>query len=70
MNFRDTPTPEREADVLRAAIDLLRERLPAPWTLEPATAPAAAADPAVDAELRLQAPDGAEVTVIVEASDC
>jgi len=66
-DFRDTPAPEREADVLRAAIDLLRERLPAPWTLEPATAPAATADPAVDAELRLQAPDGAEITILVEA---
>lgn len=54
--------------MLRAAIDLLRERLPAPWTLEPPTAPAANdADPAVDAELRLQAPDGAEVTVLLEA---
>jgi hypothetical protein len=66
-DFRDTPAPEREADVLRAAIDLLRERLPAPWTLEPPTAPAAKADPAVDAELRLRAPDGAEVAVLVEA---
>lgn len=53
--------------MLRAAIDLLRERLPAPWRLESPTAPAAKADPAVDAELRLQAPDGAEVVVLVEA---
>lgn len=53
--------------MLRAAIDLLRQRLPAPWTLEPPTAPAAKADPAVDAELRLRAPDGAEVTLPIEA---
>jgi hypothetical protein len=60
------PPPEREADVLRAAVDLLRERLPATWTLEPIVEPKLR-DPRVDAELRLRAPDGGEVTVRVEA---
>jgi hypothetical protein len=60
------PAPERKADVLRASIDLLRERLPDTWTLE-ATVEPARRDPRVDAELRLRAPDGSEVTVLVEA---
>jgi hypothetical protein len=60
------PPPEREADVLRAAVDLLRERLPTTWTLDAAVEPARQ-DPRVDAELRLRAPDGGEVTVLVEA---
>jgi hypothetical protein len=64
--FSDNPPPEREADVLRAAVDLLRERLPATWTLD-ATVEPARRDPRVDAELRLRAPDGGEVIVLVEA---
>jgi hypothetical protein len=62
----ESPPPEREADVLRAAVDLLRERLPTTWTLDAAVEPARR-DPRVDAELRLLAPDGGEVTVLVEA---
>ena len=62
----DSPPPEREADVLRAAVELLRERLPASWSLD-ATVEPARRDPRVDAELRLRAPDGGEVTVLVEA---
>ena len=62
----DSLAPEREADVLRAALDLLRERLPATWALDAAVEPERR-DPRVDAELRLRAPDGGEVTVLVEA---
>src|SRR5438128_11193866 len=62
----DNPPPEREADVLRAAVELLRERLPISWTLD-ATIEAARRDPRVDAELKLRAPDGGEVTILVEA---
>jgi hypothetical protein len=52
--------------VLRAALDLVRERLPATWTLD-AVAEPARRDPRVDAELRLRAPDGGELIVLVEA---
>jgi hypothetical protein len=62
----ESPAPEREADVLRAAVDLLRERLPASWRLD-ATVEPARRDARVDAELRLRAPDGGEVIVLVEA---
>jgi hypothetical protein len=62
----DKPSPEREADVLRAAVDLLRERLPTTWTLDTTIEPARL-DPRVDAELKLRAPDGGEVTILVEA---
>jgi hypothetical protein len=58
--------PEREVDVLRVAVDLLRERLPQTWALD-ATVQPRRRDPRVDAELRLRAPDGGEVTVLVEA---
>jgi hypothetical protein len=64
--FPDNPPPEREADVLRAAVDLLRERLPVSWSLD-ATLEPVRRDPRVDAELRVRAPDGGEVTVLVEA---
>jgi hypothetical protein len=62
----DNPPPEREADVLRAAVDLLRERLPTSWTLD-ATIEPARRDPSIDAELKLRAPDGGEITILVEA---
>jgi hypothetical protein len=57
---------ERESDVLGATIDVLRERLPQTWTLEAKIEPAGR-DSRVDAELRLRAPDGGEVTILVEA---
>jgi hypothetical protein len=64
--FPSRPLPERESDVLRAVVDLLRERLPASWSLD-ATLEPARRDPRIDAELRVRAPDGGEVTVLVEA---
>jgi hypothetical protein len=60
------PSLERESDVLRLAVNLLRERLPATWSLDPLTA-APARPLGVDAEFRLRAPDGSEITVLVEA---
>lgn len=57
--------PEREADILRAAIDLLRERLPASWSLNADVEPAR--DRRVDALLTLRAPDGAETRIAIEA---
>lgn len=61
----DTLPPEREEDVLRAGIDILRARLPSSWTL--LTVESAARDLRVDAELRLRAPDGSEATILIEA---
>lgn len=52
---------------MRAAIGVLRERLPAPWILDAHLEPDALRDAGVDAELRLRAPDGAEAVVLVEA---
>jgi hypothetical protein len=65
-DLQDSPAAEREADVLRAALDLLRERLPASWGLDVSLDPPGR-DLPVDAELRLRAPDGGEVTALVEA---
>lgn len=63
--FRDTDPPARERDVLRGVVDQLRERLPPTWTLD--ISEPRGQDLMVDAELRLRAPDGGEVTVLVEA---
>lgn len=57
---------ERESDVLRAAVDVLRERLPQSWRLE-TELNSVGRNSSVDAELRLRAPDGGEITVLVEA---
>jgi hypothetical protein len=55
---------EREADVLRAAVDVLRAYLPSTWTLE-VNIPGPSR--LVDAELRLRAPDGREMVALIEA---
>src|ERR1035441_8941550 len=65
--FRNIPPPDREADVLRGSIAILRDRLPATWTAEIRAEPAPASDAGVDAELRLMAPDGTEAVVLVQA---
>lgn len=65
-NFPAGAPAERESDVLRAAVDVLRKRLPAAWTLDARTEPPNR-DPRIDAEIRIRAPDGAEVTALVEA---
>lgn len=67
IGFRDISSPETEADVLRATIDVLRDRLPATWTLEARVEPDVLSDAAVGAELRLRAEDGAEAVVLVQA---
>ena len=65
--FSDSPPPDREADVLRASIAVLRDRLPAPWTIEEGEVQDPAPDVGVDAELRLRAPDGSEAVVLIRA---
>jgi hypothetical protein len=57
--------PVREPDVLSAAIDVLRDRLPETWSLSADFAPSR--DRQVDALLTLRAPDGTEVRLVVEA---
>lgn len=63
---KGSPAPEREADVLRAALDLLRARLPDSWRFEVTIDPPGY-DRSVDADLRITAPDGSQVTALVEA---
>jgi hypothetical protein len=65
--FREGAAPEREADVLRAGVDALRDRLPGSWGFQERTKPAVTADRGVDAELRLRTPAGEELVVLVEA---
>lgn len=59
--------PKREADVLRTAIGLVRDRLPSMWESTFRGAPGAKAGRGVDAELRLRSPDGQGLVVLVEA---
>jgi len=63
-DFREIPLPERESDVLRASVDLLRRQLPTTWTTSEFEG---GPDVGVDAELHLRAPDGAEAVVLVQA---
>jgi hypothetical protein len=63
--FRETPAPKRESDLLRGVVDALRERLPATWSVETTTE--VGPDDRVDAQLRLAAPDGSGLVVLVEA---
>jgi hypothetical protein len=65
--FLDNPPPDREADVLRAAVAVLQDRLPPTWSVEQGAAPDPAADAGFDVELRLSAPDGTEAKVLVQA---
>jgi len=62
--FPEITPLEREADVLRAAVEILRACLPATWTLETRKP---VRDRRVDAEFRIQAPDGSEIIALVEA---
>ncbi len=64
--FPETP-PEREVDVLRAAVEVLRDRLPPSWAVQTQSELDAPSDAGVDAELRLRAPDGSEAVVLVQA---
>ncbi len=61
--FPDIAALEREADVLRAALDVLRARLPATWELD---SEIPAARRGVDAQFRIKTPDGNEILAFVE----
>lgn len=65
--YLEQRAPETELDVLRLGVDGLRKRLPASWNLE--TRADRERNPSLpfDVELRLRAPDGAELTVLVTA---
>lgn len=58
--------PERELDVLRAALSVLRDRLPAMWAVDAKINPPGRNSRA-DAELQIRAPDGTQITALVEA---
>lgn len=61
--FPEAASLEREADVLRAAVDVLRAYLPPTWTLE---ARMLGRNRGADAEFRVRAPDGSEMIALVE----
>lgn len=61
-----TEKPLNERDVLRAAVDVLGERIPPGWTLDESPGEAVG-DRRADLVLRLMSPDGAEAVLIVEA---
>jgi hypothetical protein len=62
MQLRESEPLEREADILRAAIQVLKNYLPASWTLE--VTKAGSRGP--DAELRIGAPDGTELVALAD----
>jgi hypothetical protein len=64
--IREGPPPEREADVLKAAKDALRERLPLSWAIQ-AVQDHDGLDAGVDAVLRLTGEDASEVVVLIQA---
>ena len=63
--FRETLAPESEAELLRVAIDEVRERLPSSWDLDVERG-GRPADDGVDAVARLRASNGQEVVLLVQ----
>jgi hypothetical protein len=63
--FRATPAPESEGELLRAAINEVRERLPGTWGLD-VERTEGSADDGVDAIARLRASDGQEAVLLVQ----
>lgn len=64
--LRETPPPESERDLLNAALDAVRQRLPESWLVETSSTVQAVTEP-IDAVVRLVAPDGQQVALAVEA---
>ncbi len=65
--FPETRAPEREADVLQRAIELIRDRLPATWESDVDPQAASIADAGVDAIVRVRAPSGEQAVFAIEA---
>lgn len=65
--FREEPPPEREIDVLRRALAVLRECVPATWRYR-IEEEARRRDVVLDALVILEAPDGSSATLAVEAN--
>lgn len=57
------PPLDRESEVLRAAVEILRRSLPSNWVIEDAVA---ATSRGADSELRIRAPDGTELLALMD----
>jgi hypothetical protein len=66
LDFRETPPPERESDVLREAMSVLGERLPSTWRLDTRDKEPTANDRLIDALVNLTAPDGDQLVLGIE----
>jgi hypothetical protein len=62
IEFRETSPPETAAELLRAVIDVVQQRLPASWALH-----TEGSKDGVDAVVRLTAPDGVAIVLLVQA---
>lgn len=65
-DFRGMAAPERESDLVRRAVTLLRERLPGSWEMQVDERPQAP-DRGPDAIVRVASPGGQQITLAVEA---
>lgn len=63
MELYESAPPEREVDILRAALGVLQNYLPSSWTLRSTEV---GRDRGPDAELRIGAPNGTEVIALAE----
>jgi hypothetical protein len=62
MQFNESAPPERETDILRAAIQVLQNCLPSSWALQSTEG----LERGPDARLRIIAPDGSELVAFAE----
>jgi hypothetical protein len=65
-DFRESPPPERESDVLREAMSVLGERLPGTWSLRARDREPTADDRRIDAMVELNTPDGGQLVLGIE----
>ena len=65
--FRDTPAPERESDLIRLASAQLRDRLPSSWELQGDEEVGSSSRRRLDALLWLTPPGGERIAIAVEA---
>src|SRR5271170_3644389 len=65
-DFRETPPPERDSDVLREAMSVLGERLPGTWSLKTRHKEPIADDQLIDAMVNLTASDGEGIVLGIE----